>query len=315
MADSGLVLEHVQTSQSALDRGSKHYTDQLNAEVFRLRVRKDAQKRFIEEEAGTIEIPVGVSIDDPLPPEPPELIPGVLLAHGSSGVIGMKETGKSALALEIQFSLLTGEPLWGAIAPNKVIDKSVHFLAEHTAYNLMGLYKRMQFPSLGGRLKVFGPEHLGGHKLLVSAGIRREESLSLYKKLAEGAGLIVFDPLASYIQGEGAENDNAMVRHVIDSMIEIAQSTNAACLILGHQGKPQFFQGKQLKKTVYATRGASAAEDAMTAVHYLDREAGVTIDHKEVFVLRPIHYKGEKAGSFKLLRDKKTVRNTLYQGG
>ena len=301
--------------KSPLDRGSKYYVDQLDAEVFRLRVRKDAQKKFTISETELLEIPTGISIDDPMPPEPAELIPGILLAHGATGIIGQKEVGKSSLALEIQNCLLTGEPLWGAIAPTKTVSKTVHFLAEHTCFNLMGLYQRMKFPHLGGRLKVYGPEHLGGHKILVSGGIRREDSLSLYKKLADGAELVVFDPLASYLQGENAENDNSTSRHVVDSMIEIAQSTGAACLILGHQGKPTFFQGKQIKKTIYATRGASASEDSMTAVHYLDRETGVTIDNKSVYTLSPIHYKAVKSKPFKLLRDSVTCRNTLYKGG
>ena len=102
------------------------------------------------------------------------------------------------------------------------------------------------------------------------------------------------------------------MRQIIDAFIEIAQSTDAACLVLGHQGKPTFFQGKQIKKTLYATRGASAAEDAMTGVLYLDREQGTSIDGKDVYLLKPVHWKGFKAPTFTLLRDKKTVRNILH---
>lgn len=219
-------------------------------------------------------------------------------------------THNSLVALEIQQSLLTGAPLWGQITPTTVLDKTVHIIAEHTSSTLQGLYHRTQLPPTG-RLHVFGPEHMGSMKLLVSNGSRREEAIAFYKKMVAGAGLVVFDPLAAFIQGESAENDNAPMRSLIDSMIEIAQSTNAACLVLCHKGKPAYFNGKEVRKTSYALRGASAAEDALTATHYLDREAGVTVDGKPAFRLEPTHYKGVKAKPFILLRDTKSCLHTL----
>src|SRR3990167_11476645 len=278
----------------ALHEGSEHWKDQLASEIFRLKIRKIAKETVENESSDQLKIPTGILADDPLPPESPELIPGILLAYGATGIIGQKETGKSLISLEIQHSLLTGEPLWGAIKPSKVINKTVHFLAEHASPILMGLYQRTGMTSTG-KLRIFGPEHLGAMKLLVSNGSRREDALSFYKKLADGAGLVVFDPLAAFIQGQSSENDNAPMRSLVDAMIEIASSTGAACLILGHQGKPQFFQGKQVKRTSYATRGASATEDAMTAVHYLDNQPGVTVNGKQMYELKPIHFKGFKS--------------------
>ena len=272
---------------------------------------KAAARSVIEKEAlEKFVIPEGILIDAEMPPEPPELIPGILLTYGATAIIGMKESGKSLCALEIQHALLTGEKLWGSIKPAKTIEKSTHFLAEHASPVLMGLYKRTGLSNTG-RLKIFGPEHLGPMKLLVSNGTRREEAVSFYKRLAEGSGLVVFDPLAAFIQGQSSENDNVPMRSLIDAMIEISTSTGAACLVLGHQGKPQFFQGKQMKRSSYATRGASSTEDALTAVHYLDRESGVTIDGCPVYELKPVHFKGTKAASFHLLRDPKSCRHTL----
>ena len=294
----------------ALGEDGKLFADALATEVFRLKVRKTAKDLVDHDGLTKLLIPTGVLADDPLPPESPELIDGILLAYGATGIIGCKETGKSLIALEIQHSLLTGEPLWGGIKPSKVLNKTVHFLAEHASPILMGLYQRTGMTSTG-KLRIFGPEHLGAMKLLVSNGSRREDALSFYKKLADGAGLVVFDPLAAFIQGQSSENDNAPMRSLVDAMIEIASSTGAACLILGHQGKPQFFQGKQVKRTSYATRGASATEDAMTAVHYLDSMPGVTVNGKPMFELKPIHYKGYKAPAFNILRDPKTLRHTL----
>ena len=300
-------------STEAFLPNSHYYNEKVDEEIFRLRVRKKAQTSFEIEQAGSVEIPTGVLADDPLPPEPPELIPGILLRHGATGIIGAKETGKSLVALEIQHCLLTGEPLWGSILPTSVVEKTVHVLAEHASPVLQGLYQRTEL-SKTGRLHIYGPEHLQSMKLLVSNGVRREDSISFYKKLVAGAGLVVFDPLASFIQGEVSENDNTSMRSVIDSMIEICASTGAACLVLGHQGKPQFFQGKVMKRQSYGARGASATEDSLTAVHYLDREAGMIVDGKPVFELRPVHYKGYKAKPYHILRDPKTMRHTYKPG-
>ena len=295
---------------SVFSEDGQLFKDKVLEEVFRLKVRKASKEIVDIDGLEKLAIPQGVLADDPLPPESPELIPGILLSYGATGIIGQKETGKSLISLEIQHSLLTGEPLWGSIKPAKVLDKTVHFLAEHASPVLMGLYQRTGM-SATGKLRIFGPEHLQGNKLIVSNGTRREEAISFYKKLAAGAGLVVFDPLAAFIQGQSAENDNAPMRSLVDAMIEIGTSTGAACLILGHQGKPTYFQGKQIKRTSYATRGASGSEDAMSAVHYLDKATGVTIDGKSLYELVPTHFKGYKQSKFNLLRDPKTLRHTL----
>ena len=275
-----------------------------------LRVQREAQRLFDETHLEKVVIPDGVLVGDPLPPEPMELIDGVLLTHGATGIIGQKETGKSLIALEIQHSLLTGEPLWGAIRPNKVLTKTVHFLTEHASRLLIELYHRTQLPQ-DIQLKIYGPEHLGGMKLLISNGTRREEAVSFYKRLAEGAGLVVFDPIAAFIQGQAAENDNSPMRNLIDSMTEIATSTGASCLVLGHQGKPLIFQGRQIKRGQYATRGASATEDAMAAVHYLDKVPNAKVQGNAVFELRPVFYKGKRRPAFQLIRDYETCRHTM----
>lgn len=295
---------------NVLDVGSPFWESEVRAEMFRLKVRREARLRYEQELAGAFPVHDGVLAYGDLPSEPPELLEGVLLAHGATGIVAEKEAGKSLTALEIQSSLLTGTPLWGEIKPSKTVAKTVHFLAEHTSTTLQGLYHRTRLPH-AGELRIFGPEHLGPHKLLVSSGVRREAAVSYYKKLAEGAGLVVFDPLASFIQGQSAENDNSPMRNLIDTMIEIAQSTGAACLVLGHQGKPAFVNGHKVRKSSYATRGASSSEDAMTAVHYLDRVPNVKFGRNEVFELRAIHYKGIKPKPFQLIRDATTCRQTL----
>lgn len=285
--------------------------DQRVAEKLdQLRVFREAQRQLEISALDGVSFPNGVFVGDPLPPEPTELIDGVLLTHGATGIIGQKETGKSLVALEIQHSLLTGEPLWGMVKPNKVVDKTVHFLAEHASRLLIELYNRTKMRK-DVQLKIYGPEHLGAMKLLVSNGNRREEAVSFYKRLAEGAGLVVFDPLAAFIQGQSAENDNSPMRNLVDSMTEIATSTGASCLILGHQGKPLIFQGREIKRGAYATRGASATEDAMAAVHYLSKIPNTQVAGNTVFELRPVFYKGRRQPAYQLIRDHDTCRHTI----
>lgn len=289
------------------------FARQVALDKFHVRARREALRQLDAEQAAAGPLPTGRLIDDPLPEMPPELIPGLLLADGATGIIGQKETGKSLVSLEIQYSLLTGAPLWGRLRPTRPVAATVHFLAEHASTVLMGLYRRLAFGPTH-RLRVFGPEDLADRKLLVSRGRLREDVVQFYTQLVRGAGagLVVFDPLASFIAGDNAENDNAAMRLLIEAMIAIARANQAACLILGHQGKPQHLSGgRPARRTSYATRGASAAEDAMTAVHYLSARPGETYNGHPIFELRPVHYKGAKQAPFVLVRDRETCRHRL----
>src|SRR3990167_795070 len=58
-------------------------------------------------------------------------------------------THNSLISLEIQYTLLTGEPLWGSIVPNTIVKKTVHILAEHASAILMQLYQRTGLARVG----------------------------------------------------------------------------------------------------------------------------------------------------------------------
>src|SRR3990167_10418455 len=113
----------VKSEITSLVRGSKFYEDQLRSEVFKMRVRKDAIKQFNIEETAGIQVPDGILADDPLPESPAELIPGLLLAHGCTGIIGGKEVGK-AQPLDSKVLTING---WKFMFDLKVGDK----LASH----------------------------------------------------------------------------------------------------------------------------------------------------------------------------------------
>ena len=281
----------------------------VNLELNNLLVRAEAKRKFEETALTNFTMPRGTFASDPLPLSPPELIPGLLLAHGATGLIGMKETGKTLSALEMQHSLLTGKPLWDVITPNITIKKSVHFYAEHSCRTILEQYKLMQLPETD-RQVFYGPEDLKQYKVLVSGGVCREHAVSVYKHLAEGAGLVVFDPIAAFIQGEGAENDNIQMRLLVDTMIDIARETGAGCLVLGHQGKPTLIHGELRSRDSYATRGASSIEDALTAVLYLNAKSEPVGD-RDVYEIVQRRFKGRKIKPFQLLRDRDTLRQTM----
>ena len=308
----------VDDNADTLDVGSKFWDQQLKAEAFKQRIRRDA-KRLLEDEdraAGIADFDgLARLVYDPLPAESPELVPGILPESGTAAIVGETNTGKSLIACEIGSSLLTGEPLWGAIKPNRILKKIVYVLGEHTCITLQGLFHRTGLPHTGG-FYLIGPEHLHPHKALVVGGIAQPIAIERMLKWTEGAELVVFDPLAGFVQGNGAENDNATMRTLIDTMSLIATKQGASCLILSHAGKPKMDdQGQEMRRTVYATRGASAIEDALTHIFYLRKSLTVKQSSDvEKFDLSVRKFKGNPANDvFKLQRDSLTKRNTLVQ--
>ena len=281
---------------------------EVQQELFRLKVREHAKQRYDEQKLAEMGLPVGVMAGEPIETNTAELFPGIIPQHGAAGIYGQKEVGKSLISVEMQYSALTGEPLWGHLLPKHTVTKTVHFLAEHHSYMLQQLIQeQLRFPAVN--MRIFGPEHLLERRIIVSNGVRRNIAINTYKKLAEGAGLVVFDPIASFIQGDAnAENDNSSMRHLVMAMTEIASENGAACLILGHKGKPMYTQeGRKIERDRYAARGASAQEDSLAGVHYF----GFVGKEGNLFEFSTTHYKGKKLEKMQLYRSKETLRHTL----
>jgi len=299
----------------ALREGSSFYHQQLEAEAFKMRVRRDA-KSLLETEEALKSAPASIeeiaqSIYAPLPPDSPELIPGLLPQAGTAAIVGETESGKSLIALEMCSSLVTGEPLWGSIIPNKTLDKIVYILGEHTCSTIQGLFHRTRLPH-SGNILLIGPEHLHPHKALVIGGNQQKGAMERMLRWTEGASLIVFDPLAGFAQGLNTEQDNSAMRTLIDSMSTIAQLNGAACLILSHMGKPRMDEsGAEIRRTSYAMRGASSQEDALTHVFYL-RSTRLLKSQRDTFELSVRKFKGNPSkDAFRLERDPETKRHSL----
>lgn len=262
------------TVQKAQDDLAYAHLVSVEAEAERIRIRREARRLVeTEERINTAAPPIeqcSASIYAPLPAEPPDLIPGVLPAAGTLGIVGETNVGKSLLALEISSSLVTGQPLWGALEPTKTVNRVVYFLGEHTKRTIQELYHLTDLPKEGD-IRLIGPEDLanGLGKGVVVNGAQQQKVIDWFSELAQGAGLVVFDPLAAFVQGHEAENDNTIMRTLVGSLSLVAERNGAACVVLSHMGKPRIDQnGQAHQRTSYAMRGASAQEDALTHVLY-----------------------------------------------
>lgn len=259
---------------------------------------------------------IGVRLNSEIKPGPPDLFPGLLPLHGELVIAGETNVGKSLISLEIVSSAATGKPLWGELEPTKKIKRALYVLGEHYVEVIQRLLQvtRLEMPD---DVFILGPEQLVYDKWIVAKGQPNVQAINKFMKWAQGCDLIVFDPFSAFVSGQEVENDNVTMRLVLDTMSLIAQSANAACLVLAHQGKPTINQyGQETKRKSYAIRGASAVEDAATNIFYMDRGStdGQTIEGEtggKVYELVCRKYKGLAPPKYTLLRNKDTLTHTL----
>ena len=251
---------------------------------------------------------------DPIPEGPEELIPGLIPRNQEVLISGQTNIGKSLSALEIVSSLVTGLPLWGALQPMSLISKVLYVLGEHHIEVIQKLHRKTELP-MTEKVYILGPQELGFDKWLVSQGRPNLLAVEKFKRWGEGCDFIVFDPLSAFCTGVDTENDNIQMRLVLDTISLIAQSSGASYLVLAHQGKPMMDQfGREQTRKTYATRGASATEDAATNVFYLGKSDGPIMGvARESMVLDLVcrKFKGETPPDRKLLRDPKTLTHTV----
>lgn len=259
---------------------------------------------------------IAIAITDEIKEGPVDLIPGLLPRQGELVIAGETNVGKSLMALEIVSSLITGEKLWGELEPTTQVKKVLYVLGEHYNEVIQRLAQHTKLP-FTDQVFLLGPEQLNYDKWLVSNGKPNLHSINKFRKWAEGVDLIVFDPFASFLIGEGAENDNIGARIALDSMSLIAQSSGASCLILAHQGKPMMDKhGIEQARKTYAIRGASGIEDAATNIFYMGKakgesEAAQRAADGDIFALTCRKYKGIAPPEYRLLRDPGTLTHTL----
>jgi len=168
------------------------------------------------------------------------------------------------------------------------------------------LWKKLQIPVPDERaFTLLGPEH---RQFLVQRGVPANGAVRILGSWGHGAGLITFDPLLAFATGFSIENDNALMRQLINAMEDVARmAPQAACLVLSHMGKPQWDQDARThrRRPTYATRGASAIEDSVMACWYLEQRT------EGCYKLTRRKYKGVAPKVHYLIRDPVTLRHTL----
>jgi RecA-family ATPase len=261
---------------------------------------------------------IGTRLNGPIPEGSPDLIPGLLPQQGQLVLAGPTDIGKSLVALEICSSLVTGVPLWGQLTPSGPTKRILYLLGEHYNAVLQRLWRITGLP-ITDDVWLVGPEQLHPERPLVVYGRQRKPAIDRLTKWAEGADLIIFDPLTAFIVGIDAENDNIQMRLLLDTMTQIAQTVGASCLILAHHGKPLIDRtGQEHSRQSYAIRGASAIEDASTNIFYMSqtepgssRAAQGQMDATNLFTLFRRKYKGDAPNQYHLIRDTTTKRHTM----
>ena len=247
-------------------------------------------------------------IETPLPPTPPDLIPGVLKRHGVHLIVGERDVGKSLIALEIAASVLTGQALWGKLPVPHPVASVTYILGEHDSESLRELWalSGLMVPELS--LRVVGPEH---RHPFVAHGKTNAAVVQFYQEICRGSGLIIFDPLSAFMAGAEAENDNTGMREVLNVTSDIARPSAATVLILHHMGKPVLNPktGEYRHPPTYASRGASAIEDAVMGLFYLTKP-----EPREEYHLKRGRFKARNVPSFYLLR-RDAYRHTVVAKG
>ena len=252
---------------------------------------------------------------DPIGDEPVDIIPGLVPKAGQVIIAGETNVGKTLAAIEIVSSLVTGEKLWGELEPTCRAKKVLYVLGEHYTDVARRLWLHTKLP-LTDEVFILGPEQLNYDRWLVANSKPNIHAIDKFRRWAEGCDVLVFDPYASFMIGEGAENDNIGARLVLDSMSLIAQSAGASCIVLAHQGKPIMdMHGREQSRKTYAIRGASGIEDAATNIFYMGRAKGDSEAAKaaegDIYSLICRKYKGVAPAEYRLLRDPYNLTHTL----
>jgi RecA-family ATPase len=247
---------------------------------------------------------IGVRFVDPLPPAPPELIPGFLPMSGTTLIAGPTNVGKSLLAIEIASAVTTGQPLWGHLKPVRRLQNVRYLLGEHQTRTIHELYHLTGLP-MGKHGRIIGPDCLPKTKAIVGKNGTDADVLDEYRKLLAGAELLIVDPLTAFVSGANVENDNSAMRATVDALNLLGSENGAPVIVLGHFGKPQEgADGEEVHRGSYATRGASSTEDAFENVFYLTEK-------DDWFELRNRKRKGVQPKPMKLHRDKTTRTHSL----
>ncbi len=241
-----------------------------------------------------------ISITDLLKAEYPSLEGiidrGILPEGGGLIIAGESEAGKSLITMEWAIRLSIRDDILGGLFPVPKSRKVIIFQNENPLPQVQNRIEKM-LPGLkitNPPNKLFFADTEFQYDLLNNKCV--EEMIRAIEDC--GAEVFIIDPLSSFHSVN--ENDNSMMRSVLDKITYISRKTGAASIVLHHFGKPVKDRAES-----YRVRGASAIKDWCDTLITLTRKA------HENKILRIITFEklrfGEKIKPILLERNNKTL--------
>lgn len=213
---------------------------------------------------------VSVDSDEPIPAEPPDLIEGFLPRREVVILASDTNWGKTLTALEVAYTVISGTPLWGKLPLNGDPGPVLYILGEHNTRSIRRQWQECLGYQGNGQLRIVDPEQWVDRALVQGAAFRMDKIDTLKAWVKDGGyKLVVFDPLSAFVQGD--ENDNIVMRALVDAAKAATTGVGATCLFLAHFGKPpRDSKGHVIKGWDLARiRGASSTPHAASRIWYL----------------------------------------------
>ena len=191
---------------------------------------------------------------------------GILPKGGGLILAGESGEGKSLLRLELAIHLALGWDCWGLDIPKprKVLTLQFENTDAIEQYRLKKMLAGLNVADCGGNLLFPTP------KVRLDISEKKDQAKVIRFIEKNQADVVVYDPLTSLHRLN--ENDNALMRGVLDTITEINDRTGAAAVLVHHYGKP----GGD-NNTAHRTRGASSIRDWADTLVGVSRRKADTI--------------------------------------
>lgn len=191
---------------------------------------------------------------------------GILPQGGGMILAGESGEGKSLLRLELAVHLALGWDLWNLDIPQprKVLTIQFENPESLEAYRLKRMLLGLNSKDSLSNLMFSTPT------TRFDLGEKKDQA-RLVKIIEKcGAEVVIYDPLTSLHSVN--ENDNVMIRGILDNLTMINRKTGAAAVLVHHYGKP----GPDSAAS-HRTRGASAIKDWADTLIGVSRKKGEAI--------------------------------------
>lgn len=259
------------------------------------------------------------------PPPPMDYVLPGLPCQCLGALVAPGGTGKSSLVTQISVEMALGLPLLGGIHDAKDPAKVVLLLAEEDE-RLCWMRLHALRSLIRGEAEDISTEMLSllesnltllplaGADVKVFSENRTTKFTDELNRRAEGARLLVIDPLRRFYDGD--ENDSGIMTSVINAFEAISRESGTTIVMTHHATKSSAIDGRS--DTQQAARGSSAFSDGVRwqanlafqgAVPSGAQEKKGTIDQTYRLVISKSNYAPPQSGGIELKR----VANGLFK--